>query len=126
MKYKKSIFILTVFLLSFFLLIACGNSNSEKTLVEQIDDQLTGTWISCSSDSVIQKYTFYDGRYIAEVYIDGQKIDNPTIGTYTIGTDAIHTVTIDQANIVEGSIPFSYENDVLELIGHSGKLEKEK
>ena len=102
------------------------SSDTTKTLVEQINDQLTGTWTSNSSDSVIQKWTFHDGKYVVDVYIDGELLDNSTVGTYSIGEAEIHTITIDQKNNVEGSIPFTFKNGILVLHGASGDLTKEK
>lgn len=95
-------------------------------MVQQIDEQLTGTWISIDSDTVMSKWTFYDGRYVVDTYVNGEKIPNSGVGTYTIGSDAIHTVTTDQKNNVEGSIPFSYVDGKLMLHGSNGDLQKEK
>ena len=93
--------------------------------MEQIDEQLTGTWISNDSDKVISKWTFYDGKYVVDTYVDGKKLDNSTVGTYSIGTDSIHTITSDQKKNVEGSIPFSFKNGKLILYGANGTLKKE-
>lgn len=106
-------------------LSACGSKEPEKPLVEQIDEQLTGTWISYDSEIVYSKWTFYDGKYVAETYVNGEKIPNSVVGMYSIGTEAIQTVTTDQTRNVEGSIPFTFENGRLMLHGANGDLVKE-
>ena len=111
-----------VFLL---LLSACGSKEPEKPLVEQIDEQLTGTWISYDSVNVYSKWTFYDGKYVAETYVNGELIPNSVVGVYSIGTEAIKTVTTDQSRNVEGSIPFTFENGKLMLHGANGDLVKQ-
>ncbi len=101
----------------------------EITLVAQIDKQLEGTWVtptqSTAQGPYYDRYTFHNGNYVAEWYLNGELQKNPTIGTYVIGTEAIYTVTIDQDNIVEGDIPFTFDNGTLELHGKSGELTKE-
>ena len=62
MKIKKWGLILLC-LTFIFMLAACGNK-AEKSLVEQIDEQLTGTWVSYDSDIVMSKWTFFDGKYV--------------------------------------------------------------
>ena len=122
MKKKKNLFLVTYFIAILFL-VACGN---QKPLVERVDEQLTGTWISYDSETYISKWTFHDGKYVADTYVDGEKLGNSTVGTYSIGTEAIHTITADQKKNVEGSIPYSFVNGKLELHGANGDLQKEK
>ena len=113
-------------------LCACGkapvekSNEPEKSLTEQIDEQLAGTWISQTSDTVVSRWTFHNGMYVVDTYVNGSKIENSTVGTYAIGSDAIHTVTSDQKVNVEGSIPFIFENGKLVLNGAVGTLEKEQ
>lgn len=131
MKSAKKILALILCAVMLLSLCACGKASVEKTsaeekpLVEQIDEQLAGTWVSYNSDTVMSKWTFHDGKYVVDTYVDGNKIDNSTVGTYTIGSDAIHTLTADQKITVEGSIPFTFENGILVLNGAVGTLEKE-
>ena len=128
MKKIIALILCAVMLLS---LCACGKASVEKTsaeekpLVEQIDEQLAGTWVSYNSDTVMSKWTFHDGKYVVDTYVDCNKIDNSTVGTYAIGSDAIHTLTADQKVNVEGSIPFTFEIGILVLNGAVGTLEKE-
>lgn len=122
--------LLTVFLT--ISLCACGKASveksnePEKSLTEQIDEQLAGTWISQTSDTVVSRWTFHNGMYVVDTYVNGNKIENSTVGTYAIGSDAIHTVTSDQKVNVEGSIPFTFEDGKLVLNGAVGTLEKEQ
>ena len=131
MKSAKKILALILCAVMLLSLCACGKASVEKTsaeekpLVEQIDEQLAGTWVSYNSDTVMSKWTFHDGKYVVDTYVDGNKIDNSTVGTYAIGSDAIHTLTADQKVNVEGSIPFTFENGILVLKGAVGTLEKE-
>lgn len=131
MKSAKKVLALILCAVMLLSLCACGKASVEKTsaeekpLVEQIDEQLAGTWVSYNSDTVMSKWTFHDGKYVVDTYVDGNKIDNSTVGTYTIGSDAIHTLTADQKVTVEGSIPFTFENGILVLNGAVGTLEKE-
>ena len=131
MKSAKKILALILCAVMLLSLCACGKASVEKTsaeekpLVEQIDEQLAGTWVSYNSDTVMSKWTFHDGKYVVDTYVDGNKIDNSTVGTYAIGSDAIHTLTADQKITVEGSIPFTFENGILVLNGAVGTLEKE-
>ena len=125
MKVKMKRRILAAALLIFsFALVACGNT-AQKPLVEQVDEQLTGTWISSDSDKVMSKWTFFDGKYVVDTYVNGEKLANSTVGTYSIGAEAIHTVTTDQKNNVEGSIPYSFDEGKLALHGANGDLIKE-
>lgn len=96
-----------------------------KSIPEQIDVQLQGIWISHSSDDVYSKWTFYNGNYVVDTYVSGNKLDNSTIGIYAIGSEAIHTITIDQENAVEGHIPYTFTDNNLELHGATGDLVKE-
>ena len=111
---RLALLLIVVFMMS---LCACGktpiekSNEPEKSLTEQIDEQLTGTWISQTSDTVVSRWTFYNGMYVVDPYVNGNKIENSTVGTYAIGSDAIHTVTSDQKVNVEGSIPFTFENE---------------
>ena len=73
----------------------------------------------------MSKWTFHNGMYVVDTYVNGNKIENSTVGTYAIGSDAIHTVTSDQKVNVEGSIPFTFENGKLVLNGAVGTLKKE-
>lgn len=122
--------LLTVFLM--ISLCACGKASveksnePEKSLTEQIDEQLAGTWVSYNSDTVMSKWTFHAGKYVVDTYVNGNKIENSTVGTYAIGSDAIHTVTSDQKVNVEGSIAFTFEDGKLVLNGAVGTLEKER
>ena len=122
--------LLTVFLM--ISLCACGKASveksnePEKSLTEQIDEQLAGTWVSYNSDTVMSKWTFHAGKYVVDTYVNGNKIENSTVGTYAIGSDAIHTVTSDQKVNVEGSIPFTFEDGKQVLNGAVGTLEKER
>lgn len=131
MKSTKKILALILCAVMLLSLCACGKASVEKTsaeekpLIEQIDEQLAGTWVSYNSDTVMSKWTFHDGKYVVDTYVDGNKIDNSTVGTYAIGSDAIHTLTADQKVNVEGSIPFTFENGILVLNGAVGTLEKE-
>lgn len=131
MKSAKKILALILCAVMLLSLCACGKASVEKTsaeekpLIEQIDEQLAGTWVSYNSDTVMSKWTFHDGKYVVDTYVDGNKIDNSTVGTYAIGSDAIHTLTADQKVNVEGSIPFTFENGILVLNGAVGTLEKE-
>ena len=86
-----------------------------KTRIQQIEEQLQGSWKSIDSKTVYSIWTFNNGRYVVDTYVNGQKISNSIVGVYTIGTDAIHTVTIDQEKNVEGQIPYSFENGKLVL-----------
>lgn len=122
---KKAAIFLALCLAFVVLFVACGKKN-EKPLVEQIDEQLAGTWISYDSDTSISKWTFFEGKYVVDSYVDGRKLDNSSVGTYSIGSEAIHTVTADQKRNVEGKIPFSFDNGKLELHGANGDLKKEK
>ena len=121
---NRTAIFLILCLIFLIVLVACSNEN-KKTLVEQIDEQLAGTWISNDSDKVISKWTFYDGKYVVDTYVNGKKLDNSTVGTYSVGADSIHTITADQKKNVEGSIPFSFENGKLILYGANGTLKKE-
>ncbi len=99
----------------------------KKSRVEQIDEQLQGSWKNVSNASAKETvfiYTFNSGRYVAEIYIEGEKFPYPSMGNYAIGTDSIHTVTIDQEKSVEGEIPFTFEDGVLRLLGATGELFK--
>ena len=131
MKSAKKVLALILCAVMLLSLCACSKASVEKTsaeekpLVEQIDEQLAGTWVSYNSDTVMSKWTFHDGKYVVDTYVDGNKIDNSTVGTYAIGSDAIHTLTADQKVNVEGSIPFTFENGILVLNGAVGTLEKE-
>lgn len=125
MKTNKNAIFLALCLAFAVLLLACGKKN-EKPLVEQIDEQLAGTWISYDTDTDISKWTFYEGKYVVDSYVDGRKLDNSTVGTYSIGSEAIHTVTADQKRNVEGSIPFSFDDGKLKLHGANGDLQKEE
>lgn len=126
MRTNKKIATFLALCLTFAVLfVACGKKN-EKPLVEQIDEQLAGTWISYDSDTDISKWTFYEGKYVVDSYVDGRKLDNSIVGTYSIGSEAIHTVTADQKRNVEGKIPFTFDNGKLELHGATGDLKKEK
>lgn len=131
MKSAKKVLALILCAVMLLSLCACSKASVEKTsaeekpLIEQIDEQLTGTWVSYNSDTVMSKWTFHDGKYVVDTYVDGNKIDNSTVGTYAIGSDAIHTLTADQKVTVEGSIPFTFENGILVLNGAVGTLEKE-
>ena len=122
---KRTVTLCLMGLVFVVLLVACGKK-TEKPLVEQIDEQLAGTWISYDSDTVISKWTFYDGKYVCDTYVDGKKLDDSTVGTYSIGSEAIHTITADQKRNVEGKIPFSFDNGKLELHGANGEVKKEK
>ena len=122
---KRTVTLCLICLVFVVLLVACGKK-TEKPLVEQIDEQLAGTWISYDTDTDISKWTFYEGKYVVDSYVDGRKLDNSIVGTYSIGTEAIHTVTADQKRNVEGKIPFSFDNGKLELHGANGDLKKEK
>ena len=122
---KKGICIIYLLVLCLFL-CACGKASVEKSRVEQIDEQMSGTWVSYDSDTVVSKWTFYDGKYVVDTYIGGNKIGNSTVGTYAIGSNDIHTVTSDQKENVEGNIPFTFEDGRLMLNGATGTLEKEQ
>jgi len=124
MKHNHIILYLLVSLIIILTFTACGNNAAEKPLVEQIDEQLAGTWISYDSATVLSKWTFFDGRYVVDTYVNGKKIDNASIGTYFIGTESIHTITADQKKNVEGSIPFSFKDGNLALHGATGDLKK--
>ena len=132
---KKNLLIASVLVLSILVFTSCGKTSTEneqdnvaeehnKNVVEQIDEQLTGSWISYDADDFYCKWTFYNGNYVVESYLNGEKLDNPTIGTYFIGTESIHTITVDQQNNVEGAIPFTYKDGTLVLNGATGILEK--
>ena len=101
---KKGICIIYLLVLCLFL-CACGKASVEKSRVEQIDEQLSGTWVSYDSDTVVSKWTFYDGKYVVDTYIGGNKIGNSTVG---------------------GNIPFTFEDGRLMLNGATGTLEKEQ
>ena len=122
---KRTVTLCLICLVFVVLLVACVKK-TEKPLVEQIDEQLAGTWISYDSDTDISKWTFYEGKYVVDSYVDGRKLDNSIVGTYSIGSEAIHTVTADQKRNVEGKIPFTFDNGKLELHGATGDLKKEK
>ena len=70
---KKTAIFLALCLAFAVLLLACGKKN-EKPLVEQIDEQLAGTWISYDSDTSISKWTFFEGKYVVDSYVDGRKL----------------------------------------------------
>ena len=126
---RLALLLIVVFMMS---LCACGktpiekSNEPEKSLTEQIDEQLTGTWISQTSDTVVSRWTVYNGMYVVDTYVNGNKIENSTVGTYAIGSDAIHTITSDQKVNVEGSIPFTFNDGKLMLNGAVGTLEKER
>jgi len=101
-------------------------SAPNKPLVVQVNEQLTGTWISYDSDDMMSKWTFFNGNYVVDTYINGEKIDNSVVGTYAIGVDSIHTFTIDQKNNVEGHIPFTFIDGNLQLHGATGDIQKER
>ena len=122
---KKGICIIYLLVLCLFL-CACGKASVEKSRVEQIDEQLSGTWVSYDSDTVVSKWTFHDGKYVVDTYVGGKKIGNSTVGTYSIGSKDIHTITSDQKENVEGNIPFTFEDGSLMLNGATGTLEKEQ
>ena len=67
---KKTATFLALCLTVVVLFAACGKKN-EKPLVAQIDEQLAGTWISYDSDTDISKWTFYEGKYVVDSYVDG-------------------------------------------------------
>jgi hypothetical protein len=134
---KKIISVIMVLALMISL-SACGNSTKtglktedyennkkEENILDLVDEQLQGTWISYDSENVYSKWSFHNGQYVVDTYLNGEKLDNSTVGTYSIGTDAIHTVTIDQKNNVEGSISYEYTDGVLVLKGATGTIEKE-
>ncbi len=137
---KKLMVILLLCSISILALSACGSSGSTDSIeknaeenaveepeeemmqLEQIDAQLQGIWITEHSDSdFTEVWTFYNGSYVVDSYMDGEELENALIGTYAIGADAIHTVTVDQEKNVEGSIPYTFENGVLTLIPKSGE-----
>ena len=122
---KRTVMLLAICFVFVILLSSCGKKN-EKPLVEQIDEQLAGTWVSYDSDTYVSKWTFYEGKYVVDTYVDGRKQDNSIVGTYSIGSEAIHTVTADQKRNVEGKISFTFDNGKLELHGANGDLIKEE
>ena len=128
-----------------FALCACGTGQPEKenaaeptpaeespaeepakTELEMISEQLQGEWKSVDAENVYTIWTFYQGSYVADTYVNGEKIPNSVVGNYAIGADAIHTVTIDQEKNVEGAIPYTFTDGVLVLHGANGDLTKEK
>lgn len=121
MKKTKNIIVMVLVILLCFL-TACENSNNSD--MENIEEQLTGTWISQDSDNVYSKWTFYDGKYVVEMYVDEKKIDNTIVGTYFIGADSIQTIT--ETGNTKGNIPYLFENGKLELIGANGTLTKDE
>ena len=122
---KKIICFMLVLCLIISLLCCCSSKNNanqvtEKSQIELVDEQLQGTWIAGEGTSYVEKYSFSDGNYVCETYVNGEKLENDTIGSYVVGTDAIHTLTSDQENNVEGSIPYTFENEVLSLFPQNG------
>lgn len=114
----------------------CGNQDTtseassttevkkQLSQAEQVDELLQGTWKSIDADNVYSLWTFHDGSYVCDTYVNDEKLDNSSMGTYSIGSDAIHTLTSDQKNNVEGSIPFTFNNGELSLNGATGSVEK--
>ena len=119
-------------------LTSCGSNENEKNIEITVDDEesassensvfdseevealLQGDWISYDSDSVYSLWTFSDGNYVANTYVDGKQAGGATEGTYTIEADAIYTATTNQSNTVEGSIPYHIEDGALVLDPVSG------
>ncbi len=115
MKRAITIILALVMVLS---LAACGGTNAPtptESRVEQIERALQGTWRAELPNGNYTFYTFYDGKMLAELYVNGKKIENVQHCDYRIGTEAIYTVTTDQDNIVEGHIPFTFVDGILTL-----------
>lgn len=116
--------ILVLLLILAIVFIGCGvvsasDSNQktiEKSRIELVNEQLQGTWISIDAENFYSKWSFLNGYYVCESYLDEKLMENPTLGVYVIGTEAIYTLTIDQDNRVEGSIPYVFENGTLTLL----------
>ena len=87
-----------------------------------MEEQLQGTWTCIGNTDVYSKWSFLNGNYVCETYVNGEKLEGADIGTYVIGTDEILTITSDQDNSIEGSIPYFYENGVLTLKGQNGSI----
>ena len=120
---KRVLFISLIVCLSVSL-VACSSEN-QKSKVEIVAEQLTGTWISNDSKNVFSKWTFIDGTYTLEIFVDGNKKKNPNYGTYRIGDESIYTIQHgDQA--VTGEIPYTVDDGILHLHGANGDLTKEK
>ncbi len=100
--------------------------NESTASLNLIEHQLEGRWRSDDAENVYSIWTFHNGSFVVDTFVNGEKIENSTIGTYAIGTDAIHTVIIDQENKVEGSIPFTIAEHTLVLCGANGTLSKEE
>jgi hypothetical protein len=103
--------------------VGCG-SDGDKNLLDLVDEQLQGTWVSYDSDTVYSEWSFHNGQYVVDTYVNGEKLNNSTVGTYTIGTDAIHTVTIDQKENVEGSISYEYTDELILKSSTGKRIEK--
>lgn len=89
----------------------------QKNQIEQVEEQLQGTWTCIDDTDVYSKWSFSNGNYVCETYVNGKKIEHPDTGIYTIGPDAILTVNLDN---LEGSIPYVFDNGVLTLNGQNG------
>ena len=127
---KKTIFLFLI--LAAVLLSACGKSAEPqqpaetKSEIQLVSEALEGSWKSIDRENIYSIWTFHNGQYVVETYIDGELLPNSTLGSYRIGTEAIHTMTEDQENKVEGRIPYTFSDGVLELNGANGDLEKIK
>ena len=72
---KRTVTLCLICLVFVVLLVACVKK-TEKPLVEQIDEQLAGTWISYDSDTDISKWTFYEGKYVVDFEKAAAAIDS--------------------------------------------------
>lgn len=119
----KKCLMITLIAVIMVITVGCG-SDGDKNLLDLVDEQLQGTWVSYDSDTVYSEWSFHNGQYVVDTYVNGEKLNNSTVGTYTIGTDAIHTVTIDQKENVEGSISYEYTDELILKSSTGKRIEK--
>ena len=131
----KKVLVVILALVLVLSLAACGSGSKETTKsaspqateseLDQVDAQLQGKWKSIDSSTVYSIWTFTNGSYTVDTYVNGELLPNSTFGSYTIDNSAIHTVVESQEEQVEGSIPYTFSDGVLTLNGSNGGLTKQ-
>lgn len=112
-------------------LCACGGSpeadapeaaeETAEPLVLQIDKQLQGSWEGFSKDGKLREvYTFCNGTYIDDRYLQGEWTGKPSVGLYAIGMESIQVVTQDQNDISEGQLTYTFEDGNFVLCSYDG------
>ncbi len=98
-------------------------TSTGQNKIRQIDEQLQGTWIDAETDNLVIKWTFNDGNYVIDIYVNGERRDNHMTGTYAIGAETIETV---HSNGVKGAIPYSIIDGILSLGEDDDPMYKEE